>query len=361
MNLHVVSDSKFSNTFYKNLEEIGLMSNNKIVVRSNQKAVTHMNVDADFAPLYSKKFSECVGDTLQYKKVFIHQFSPLMYRWVAMNKFQEINWMVWGGDLYNLPFVKHDFYEPATLEFIRKHPSGVNWLYLLKVYLTSMPFRKKAYSKIRSVYTWMSSEYAFASKHIPSLQAEHQFFFYENQSPYQKLDGLVKPRNTASKPYRVIVGNSGTPTNNHIDAIQKISDSGIMADLIIPVGYGEAAYIDFLKRNVAFYKNGAVEFVDRFMDFDEYVALLVSADALVMNHIRPQGYGNIFMMMYLGKPVFLNERNISLPDLDRASLPWNPIRNLKSLSEIKIQDNRESILKLLSHDRLVSLYKTLFS
>jgi dTDP-N-acetylfucosamine:lipid II N-acetylfucosaminyltransferase len=361
MNLHIVSDSKFSNTFYKNLQEIGLLDKNKFVVRSNQKSLSHITFDIPFARLYSKKFSRETGDTNQYEKVFIHQFSPLMYRWVATNKFRELNWMIWGGDLYNLPFVSRNFYGPKTHEYIRKHKSGDSFLYLLKVYLANMPFRKTAYAKVKRILTWMHSEYAFALQNIPSLAAKHEFFFYENQSPYQDLDQYRKPNIVKKAPFKIILGNSGTPTNNHLDAIQRIADSGLPADLVIPVGYGESSYIDFLKRNISFYKNGSVEFVDRFMEFAEYVDLLNSADALVMNHIRPQGYGNIFMMMYLGKPVFLNENNISLSDLNQAGLKWSSLTSIGSLPQTEMYDSREKILTLLSHDRLCSVYKTLFS
>jgi dTDP-N-acetylfucosamine:lipid II N-acetylfucosaminyltransferase len=361
MNLHIVSDSKFSNTFFKNLQELGLLGKNKFVVQSNQKSLSHITFDIPFARLYSKKFSQEIGDTNQYEKVFIHQFSPLMYRWVATNKFRELNWMIWGGDLYNLPFVSHNFYEPKTNEYIRRHKSGNNFLYLLKVYLGNMPFRKIAYAKVKRILTWMHSEYEFASKNIPSLDGKHEFFFYENQSPYQDLDQYTKPNTVKKERFRIIVGNSGTPTNNHLDAIQRIADSGLPADLIIPVGYGESSYIDFLKTNVSFYNQGSVEFVDRFIEFAEYVDLLNSADALVMNHIRPQGYGNIFMMMYLGKPVFLNENNISLSDLNQAGLKWSSLKNFGMLPQMPMYDSREKILTLLSHDRLGSIYKRLFS
>jgi dTDP-N-acetylfucosamine:lipid II N-acetylfucosaminyltransferase len=360
MNLHIVSDSKFSNTFYRNLQEIGLLSNNKIIARSNQKSLSYITHPVPFASLYSKEFANLAGDTQQYEQVFIHQFSPLMYRWVARHQFTKLNWMVWGGDLYNLPFVDHDFYEPRTRVYTRVNRSGENVLYLLKLYLTNFPFRRRAYAKVTGLYTWMHSEYEFAMQNIKGLEAKHEFFFYENQVPYQNLD-VVRESSAKIDRLRIVVGNSATPTNNHMDAIEKISASGLLADLIIPVGYGEPKYTRFLKKNTDFYKNGSIEFVERFMDFNEYVQLLSNADALVMNHIRPQGYGNIFMSMYLGKPVFLNAKNLSLSDLNSAGLQWFPLTDLAKLDQLRIEDNRDKILNLFSHERLISVYKKLFS
>ena len=363
MNLHIVSDSKFSNTFYNNLEETGLLARNKVVVRTNHSNLRYITHNVPFASLYSSRFASFVGDVSKYDKVFIHQFSPVMYRWVAWHTFRELNWMVWGGDLYNLPFVKFDFFEPLTAQYTKNHKSKEDLLYLLKVYLTNMPFRKKAYSKVDHVLTWMQSEYQFAMDNIPLLRSRHQFFFYENQVPYHQLNVVQE---TTSSPqqdgvYKIIIGNSGTPTNNHLDAVRKISESGIRADLFIPVSYGETSYINFLKKNVSFYKNGKIEFMDKFMEFNEYVRFLSNADALVMNHVRPQGYGNIFMMMYIGKPVFLNAKNISLPDLRKYGFQWYNWADLASFSEIQKGDNKEVIRKLLSHAQLVSTYRRLFA
>ena len=112
--------------------------------------------------------------------------------------------------------------------------------------------------------------------------------------------------------------------------VQFLEDNRIQADLLIPVSYGDKRYISFLKKHLKF-KYGKVEFVDRYMEFEEYLNFLATSDGLIMNTIRPQGYGNILMMMYIGKPVFFNPKNISLQDLDSAGLKWEPIESLKAM------------------------------
>ena len=159
-----------------------------------------------------------------------------------------------------------------------------------------------------------------------------------------------------------MVGNSGYPTNNHLDAIAYMEEHSIKADLLIPVSYGDKKYISLLKRRLASYKNGTVTFVDKFMDFDEYLNLLSGADAFVMNSIRPQGYGNVLMMLYMGKPVFMNERNISAPDLKKNGIvtsDWSEMNSI--LSHKPMAQNKEAIANLLSHSRLINVYRELFS
>jgi dTDP-N-acetylfucosamine:lipid II N-acetylfucosaminyltransferase len=361
MNLHIVPDSKFSHVFYKNLQEIDLMKNNRVVVRTREKNLKYIKHEVPFAPLYSSLFKKIIGDTRDYSKVYIHQFSPLMYRWVAMNRFTELNWMTWGTDLYNLPFIPQNFYESMTRGYV-KHADKNEWMYLLKLYLTNMMFKNAAYAKVRHVLTWMNTEFDFAKNALASLSASHQFFFYENEVPYHQLDSLSKVSSKRrNSPLSILVGNSGTPTNNHLDAVKKIAESGIEANLYIPLSYGDQSYINFVKQNLGFYKNGKIEFMEKFMAFNEYLEFLSNMDALVMNHIRPQGYGNIFMMMYLNKPVLMNSKNISLPDLVAGGLKWQPLENIHLLKGGINAENKTIVKNLLSHDRLLSTYRSLFS
>lgn len=359
MNLHIVPDNSFINKFYENLQELDLLALNKIVVRSKENELKFIKHKLPFAPIYSSRFSAMVGNTDTYNKVFIHYFTPLLYRWVAQHNFNELNWMVWGGDVYNLPELNKLCYEPVTWnQYINKDWSAQTLLYNLKIRITQTPFRKNAYSKVKNLLTWMTEEFTFATRHLP-LKANHQFFFYENQLPYAKLDDLVVQQKANNRP-SFILGNSGSPTNNHLDAIEFFNENGIEADLFLPVSYGDARYISFLKKN-ARYRYGKLEFVDRYMPFDEYLNFINASDGLIMNTIRPQGYGNILMMMYLGKPVFFNKKNISLPDLDAANLKWVSLESLKGFPGASIElTNKEAVVRLLSHERLLKEYQHLF-
>ena len=360
MNLHIAPDNTFINAFYDNLKEASLLDNNRIVIRSNNKELKAVKHDIRFAPLYSAKFDSIVGDTFSYDKVYIHYFTPLLYRWVALNKFKEVNWLTWGGDIYNLPSLDRLCYEPVTLaQYVKRNRSLSQILYELKILMLHSVFKKRAYSKVANVMTWMGQEYRFALQHLP-LQAKHKFFFYENQFPYSELDAIEKSAITRDK-LSLIIGNSGSPTNNHLDTVSFLEKHKIQAHLLVPVSYGDKHYISFLKKKLT-YRYGTIEFVDRYMPFHEYSRFLADADGLVMNTIRPQGYGNILMMLYLGKPVFFNSRNISLPDLTSHGIKWRPMEDIINLNDDRMAEtNKDAIVRLLSHERLLKEYKQLFT
>src|SRR5688500_9487537 len=123
MNLHIGVDNTFIDRVFLNLKELGLENNNRFIIRSKTKP-EYVKQDVLFAPLYSSEFEKLIGDTEQYKRVIIHQFSPLMFRWVARHNFQTLDWAIWGADLYDLSFVNFDLHEPETLEkYIKKRKS----------------------------------------------------------------------------------------------------------------------------------------------------------------------------------------------------------------------------------------------
>jgi hypothetical protein len=363
MNLHIVPDNVFINKVWTNLREAGIADHNKMVVRTRERKLAYIHDDLPFAQAYTRQFDSLVGDTTAYEKVFIHLFTPLLYRWVAAHEFRQLNWMVWGVDLYNLPSVHAPLYENLTLgQYIRKHPSLNDFLYRAKVWVLHERFRSRAYSKVDHVLTWMKTEQEFARQHIPSLKADHSFFFYENDMPYEALDEILKeevPARREGMPLYVL-GNSSTPELNHLDAVTWMSAHDVKADLYVPVSYGNKDYARFLKKSLSFYKGGEVRFIDRYMSFKEYLRFLYQTDGLIMNNIRPQGYGNIFMMMYLGKKIFLNARNYSAPDLEEAGLTWAPITEINLAKERDWARNQDAVRRLLSHDRLLKTYAALF-
>ena len=364
MNLHVVPDNVLINRFYDNLAELNALSTNRIVVRTNNATLQYVKRDIPFADVYSSQFSAIVGNTQQYDKVFIHQFAPLLYRWVATHNFKELNWMIWGADLYSLPHLNVLLYEPVTYrDYVRKHKSWQDFLYNLKVSFAHSPFRNKAYSKVRNVLTWMDSEYLFARKNLPALRARHQFFFYENQLPYQELNDCADTSDVFENELPLyILGNSSTPELNHVDAVLKMNEMKVRANLCVPISYGNATYARFLRKRLSCYRGGAIEFIDRYMDFSEYLQVLSKAQGLIMYNIRPQGYGNILMMMYLGKRVFLNGKNISIPDLRTNQFVSYSIDDIREHASIdKCNKNRRVISTVLAHEKLLKVYQELFA
>lgn len=338
---------------------MGLSGNNKFVIASPKAQLTHIRFPVAFGKIGSTEFTRAIGNTNQYEKVFIHQFSPLLYKWVATNSFKQLNWAIWGGDLYNLPGFDTFLYEPQTLKFVRSRFSLSEFLYQQKIKLLQDRYREKAYAQVDNILTWMKGEYQFAKNHIPSLRAQHQFFFYENDTSYAEVERERFAEATNPGKRKIVLGNSGTPTNNHLDALSFLAASQIEAKVIIPGSYGDKSYMNFLRKKCNQYSAKLeIEFMDKFLSFPDYVKMLRNADEFVSYSIRPQGYGNIFLMMAIGKPVFFNPKNISIPDLDALGIG---VQKLNKEFQSQPMRRQEKVSSIFSEERLTKLYGELFS
>jgi hypothetical protein len=363
MNLHILPDSKFSNKLIQTIERLGITFNNQYLILSNNAKLNYVDNALNCASPNSQKFKHLVGNTYSYDKVFIHQFNPMLYKWVANNKFKKLYWAIWGADLYSIPGIELNLYEELTKDFFSSAFSWRDKLYKAKLQLIHSPYQSQAFAKVDYVLTWMSGEFEFAKKNIPSLRAEHIHFFYQNEFPYEDVDDR-KSNHRINKHPIIIVGNSGTPANNHLDAIRVLASTDTQARIILPVSYGEKNYIQFLKKRI-FSISGQlkIEFIDNFLTLNGFLDLLSSSDALIINSIRPQGYGTIFLSQLKRIPLFLNHKNISIPDLIKMQIKFYGLAELSkstSKDQIDLQQNISNVKTFFSNQRVDSLYVNLF-
>ncbi|BCV57506.1 hypothetical protein TUM17384_14510 [Shewanella algae] len=106
------------------------------------------------------------------------------------------------------------------------------------------------------------------------------------------------------------MGNSSTYSNNHIEAIDLLSEILDEQQVISPLGYGDGQYrqyvIDYGRKKL---NKKFVPLVD-YLPIDTYIGLLKSCGYVVMNHVRQQAVGNIIVMLYLGAKLFLRSDNV---------------------------------------------------
>lgn len=358
MNLHISTPSAHTDAFHGHLRTLGLAESNRIILRLKTQSPHFRSAD-----LHSREFDELVGDTEQYDQVFIHQFSPMLYRWVAQHRFRKLNWMVWGADLYNLPGHEFDLYEPRTKAFVKSRQTTRDRLYRLKARVVTSLFRDRALKKVDHILTWMNGEFQWARNHLPVVNASHKYFFYQNRFSYEsvirEMSGFEPKKNPAPT---LLLGNSGTPSNNHLDLADHLVRSGFRGELIVPLTYGSPDYIRELKSALKI-PGCSIRYLEAHMPFPEYLRLLAGTDGLIMNTLRPQGYGNIFLMMVLGKKVFLNPKNPSCADLRRMHLEFGLLDELGNLQVRDIGnsvDQQGRILQYFSEDRMKTVYQDLF-
>lgn len=147
------------------------------------------------------------------------------------------------------------------------------------------------------------------------------------------VDGRLGSKRVNGK--NILVGNSATPTNNHLDAFELLVKAGIPSDsnIVVPLSYGDPNYRD---KVIAAGKNlfgDNFKPITEFMSMDEYISLLSSCSSVVMNHLRQQAAGNLFIMAYLGARLYLDSENPIYEELRSMGLTVNTLAELSLDSE----------------------------
>lgn len=225
----------------------------------------------------------------------------------------KIIWASWGGDFYHHnSMLKANILEPKTkaleqrLEPFFKEKIIRPLLKLIYPQRFSYYWQKKAIKNITYIAPVIYDDYELIKKYYKAPHLKYLDFSVGNLE-----DDLLTGININEKVgNNILLGNSSSFTNNHIEAIEILSDIDLQNnEVITPLSYGNTK----LKDAIIKYANNKLPnnfkaLVD-FINPAEYHKLLVSCGFVIMNHKRQQGVGNIVIAMYLGAKIFLNKQN----------------------------------------------------
>lgn len=137
-------------------------------------------------------------------------------------------------------------------------------------------------------------------------------------------------------PKKVLLGNSATQENQHIEAInilRRFKDQNI--EVVCPLSYGDKEYAkriaEFGKKKLgrSFYP------ILDFMERDKYFSLLSECEVGIFNNNRQQAMGNINSLIELGKKVFLNVNTSMWKDYTSFGIK---IYNIEDIKQMNWQD-----------------------
>lgn len=192
---------------------------------------------------------------------------------------------------------------------------------LIKLYLHPIQTFKEKFTKERTlspnsyttlknvahrinVFSVNSAEETMLRKALPTMNAQfHMLHYYTIEDTLSqgidKMDGDD-----------ILLGNSASYTNNHVDALYDLKKMNIKGRRIVaPLSYGDD---DYAKRVIQFGNRlfGSSFFPLRnFLPIKDYNNLIGNCGVVIMNHIRQQAVGNISAALYKGANVFLRREN----------------------------------------------------
>jgi len=313
---HIAFDEKFIDAAYRVFETAYPDKNVFFIVTQNRnfKYIKKAKGTAIHPMrLLGKKFVKSLN---QYEMVFIHWMDEVQMQLLVLSSPSvKFIWLGWGGDYYDA-FIysrQEDMLLKKTALLFNKLELQSNRLTFDQILKRAVKFflfrpidKKEAINRVDFFSPVLKEDYDLVKKSLPNFKARYLPWNYGTLED-DMISGLESSEITGEN---ILIGNSATPENNHLegfDILNKIDLDG--RQIICPLSYGNTAYGEFIKQ--AGEQSFGKSFVPlmKFMPAHEYYKLISSCSFVIMNHLRQQAMGNIITMMYLGARIFMQKSN----------------------------------------------------
>ncbi|MBO9732363.1 MAG: TDP-N-acetylfucosamine:lipid II N-acetylfucosaminyltransferase [Chitinophaga sp.] len=332
MNYHLMVDDKFINDFIRDAEKVAPGKNVYLIDNWKKNAKFVKSDLVTFAPFYTPAFKAILKKITNKDKVFVHWASDLAVQAVlSLPSDVPTGMFFWGGDVVEVPAsrFKKTIYGPLSLPYFEKtegrpklkfnpmRPKRVLTSFAQRFFnyqgpeRTILRTRDLFFKRLNFFLHWSHIDYQWLQNHY-TTPAQHKYFFYDcGQKPDAAEQAVINAAAKSNGVTTILLGNSDTITNNHLEALQALSaykDQPIK--LVIPLNYGNTQYADFVQSEaIRIFGADKVMALRSFLARDEYYKMLAQVDVAVMFHYRSQAAGNVLALLYRGKKIFLHSNS----------------------------------------------------
>lgn len=312
MILHLIPDSVFTDFVINKFNHLDANNHKFLILSNTEKLIYTKSENVD---IINEK-SLLTKDFLQYLKSFSYIVVHSMFsRYVKKMIIKSENdlkfvWIGWGGDYYEtIPKLKKTLHEKRTLELM-SHKSSVK-LAIKKAIKFLIPYYNISTSDIYNRVDYFApviyDEYDLLENILKPAHSKYIPFSY-GQLENDLLNGI---EDSEIQGDNILVGNSASYTNNHLDVLELLSNYDLKdKKVIVPLSYGDDRYAkEIISLGHKLLPNNFMPQI-KFMKKNEYHQLISSCSICIMNHKRQQSVGNIISLLYLGSKLFLNKENI---------------------------------------------------
>ena len=356
--LHIFLDDKFfdsTSTFFDSLRSV----ENYYYFYSKDKSPFKYIRRTDRIKIFydEKEYIKTISQS-SMDIVYLHSLSPTFYKYIlSIPKECKIIWWAWGYDLYYdwrgcKSFISLPLYKEKTINYTQK--SGNTFTSKVKhilrklknsiTYLADIRIRNKVLLRIDYFTPVIDLEFEMM-KTNRSFRAQP---FMLRRGP-GRLDNVPFESLTHNKSMNILVGNSLTLTNNHLDVWEYVKDCyrDENQEFIFPVSYGNEIDIRFLKSVI---KGNNIRWLENFMPISEYNQLQTTVTHAVFGVIRQQAMVNIFRLLRNGVKVFLF----------KDSIVYKYLKNRGYIVYCIEDMDKNSFLKPLSQEDAITNYELEF-
>jgi len=249
---------------------------------------------------------------------------------------EKVSLQFWGGDFYGYRDLSFGFSKSIWRKIVSRY------------------YLRKVISKCDSLLFLIPDDYYEYLK-IINIPKKH-FICPVPLEPNEVEDYAMLRDKTISR--RILVGNSATKENEHKEAFEIIKLIKDNVEVMCPLSYGDSNYGNEI---IEYGKN---LFGEKFIPLTkwyekcQYIDILATCEIGVFNNNRQQALWNIYVMLAMGKKVFIRsntpmwdwfkELGVHIYDID--SLKMEPSQSIFKMDEIDRVNNMGIIKKVKQND-----------
>lgn len=304
MILHFLTDDKFADYAINQFGEPEMHSEFVLVADAlplqNVKQLDALRVISST----STEFAAILDSLSRYSAIILH---GLFWPWQETvirraPKNVKVAWVYWGGDVFGRLDLKNTFLAPWTKK-LHRWKQIRRWLKGRGHITTPYELPAECFRRIDYCLEDVDEDMKYAMRY---LRSDVQCMWYNYYSVEETI-GVLKDAVCSGS--NILVGNSCTLENNHLDAFAVLQQMDTAdSEVIVPLSYGEP----WLRKKVI--SSGHASFerfrpLIEFMPRDEYNQIIQSCSVVVMNHWRGQAFGNVMTSLWLGARVYMSRKS----------------------------------------------------
>ncbi len=222
-------------------------------------------------------------------------------------------WSGWGGDYYHLILREEKLYGPETLKLLKSLDRGIGGMLHLRKLAGKLArdaravlrpsWKKRAIKRVDFLSTPFLEDYELLKTRLgEDFRPVYTRVFYGS------LERTCAPGVPEVYGDNILVGNSATPTNNHLEVFKLLAGLELGSrKIVVPLSYGDHGYRDAIISHARALFGERFHPLIEFMPLDQYNNCIAQCSIVVMGHRRQQGAGNTFTLLNKGAKVFMDE------------------------------------------------------
>jgi len=320
--VHIALDEKFINNAYRLFEKVKPNQNLFIINAPENEPLSLVDEKEGIFKIFFKQenYQRILNFITDRTIVFIHGLDPSFHELILkIPRRNKIIWLLFGYEIYNDKFfvptksllLKKTFqiYPKSKRSFTKEikeklRPFYRRWI-KKKLPLSNYEIKKKVIVRSDYLGVWLQEEFDKISSLIKQQKTRFYFLYY----PLENIVDMNSQAYKNEKDNSILVGNSGSYTNNHLDLFHKIKEILPATEIIVPLSYGDSRYIDhILVEGKKMFQNNFKPLTE-FLPITEYNAMIQGVRVAIFGSLRQQAFGNICALLWHGAKIFLSKKN----------------------------------------------------